>query len=231
MKRDIILIALLAFIVAVGSAAGQTKQTRDLSGFNKVSFGISGNLYVKLGEKFNVVLEGDDDVLDEVETEVTGGKLVIRRENHYFSMNNEKVNVYVTMPEMEGLGVSGSGRAEIQDNLKSNNLNLSVSGSGKLYTADLDIDNLDCSISGSGDIIVGGGNIETGDLSISGSGNYQGETAKIANASVSISGSGSCNFNVTESLKGGISGSGNVTYLGNPKVDVKVSGSGKFRSK
>jgi hypothetical protein len=231
MKRDIILIAFLALTIAVGSAAGQSKQTRNLSGFNKVSFGVAGNLYVKLGDNFNVVLEGDDDVLDEVKTEVSGGRLVIKRENHYFNMNNDKVNVYVTMPEMEGLGVSGSGKAEIQDNLKSADLNLSVSGSGKLYTADLDVNNLHCSISGSGDIIVRGGNIGTGDLSISGSGNYEGEAAEIGTASVSISGSGNCTCNVTDNLKGGISGSGNVTYSGNPKVDVRVSGSGKFRSR
>lgn len=231
MKRDIILIAFLAIILSVGTASGQSKQTRNLSDFNKVSFGVAGNLYVKLGDNYNVVLEGDNDILDAIETEVSGGKLVIRRENHYFSMNNEKVNVYVTMPGIEGLGVSGSGRAEIQDNLKSDNLNLSVSGSGKLYTADLDVSDLNCKISGSGDIIIGGGNIGAGELSISGSGNFQGEPAKISNASVSISGSGNCSLNVTEILKGGISGSGNVTYLGDPKIDVRVSGSGKFRSK
>ena len=53
-------------------------------------------------------------------------------------------------------------------------LNLSVSGSGKLYTADITVsDALDCSISGSGDIILREAvTWPNADISISGSGNY-----------------------------------------------------------
>ena len=36
------------------------------------------------------------------------------------------------MPELNGLGVSGSGKAEIKDAVKTDDLNLSVSGSGKI---------------------------------------------------------------------------------------------------
>jgi hypothetical protein len=234
MRRGIILTAIfLAISCTAGMAAGQSvvKETRDVKGFTKVSFGVSGNMYISIGSEFKVVLEGDRDDLDEIITEVTGGKLVVKKENWRFNMN-EKVNVYITMPEIEGLGVSGSGRAEIKDAVKSNDLNLSVSGSGKLYTGDIAVNNLDCSISGSGDIIVGGGNASSGDLSISGSGNYNGENAKIASADVSISGSGNCLLNVTESLTAHVSGSGNVTYTGGaPKVDARVSGSGKVRSR
>ena len=95
------------------------------------------------------------------------------------------------------------------------------------------LSNLHCSVSGSGDIIIGGeGNAKTADISISGSGNYTGEKLKIGTADVSISGSGNCTLNVTESLKGGVSGSGNVNYYGNAaKVDTRVSGSGHVRSR
>ena len=44
-----------------------------------------------------------------------------------------KLHVYITMPELNGLGVSGSGKAEIKDAVKAEDLDLSVSGSGKLY--------------------------------------------------------------------------------------------------
>jgi hypothetical protein len=232
MKKNVILSALIALTITSASALAQSvvKENRDVDGFTKVSFGVSGNLYINIGPEFKVVLEGDKDDLEDIITDVSGGRLVIKKENWRFNLN-EKVTVNITMPEVEGLGVSGSGRAEIRDVVKTNDLNLSVSGSGKLYTTDIQVSNLDCSISGSGNINVGGGSIGECNLSISGSGNYTGESAKIGYADISISGSGNCTCYVTETLKGGISGSGNVSYLGDPKIDVRISGSGKVRSR
>ena len=39
---------------------------------------------------------------------------------------------------------------------KTDDLNLSVSGSGEFYISDMTVSNLDCGISGSGDIIING---------------------------------------------------------------------------
>jgi len=235
MKKGIILsVVILAMVVSTGFSANQSgeKETRNVSGFTKVSFAVSGNLYINIGPDFKVILEGDKDVLREILTEVSNGKLVIKKDNWRFNMN-EKVTVYVTMPEITGLGVSGSGKAEIKDAVKSADMSLNVSGSGKLYTTNLVVSNLDCNISGSGDIMIGGnGSASKADISISGSGNYSGEQLKIGSADIHISGSGDCTCNVTESLKAGISGSGNINYFGNAaKVDTRVSGSGHVRSK
>ena len=235
MKKGIILSAfILSTIVftAYSSSQSTVTETRNVKDFTKVSFGVAGNLSINFGPVFKVVLEGDKSVLDDIITEVSGGRLVIKKENWRLNLN-DKVTVTITMPELIGLGVSGSGRAEIRDAVKTPELSLSVSGSGKLYTTDLTLSNLDCSISGSGDIIIGGeGNAKTADISISGSGNYTGEKLKIGSADVSISGSGNCTCNVTESLKGSVSGSGSVNYYGNAaKVDTRVSGSGHVRSR
>ena len=239
MKRVIILSAfILAIAVSEGFASDQSvvKESRDVLGFTKVNFGVSGNLYINFGPEFKVVLEGEKRYLEEIITEVSGGKLVIKNENwkmHNWRMNmNERVTVYITMPELNALGVSGSGKAEIKDVVKTGNLNLSVSGSGKIYTTDISVSNLGCSISGSGDIIMGGnGTSSKADISISGSGNYMGEPLKIGSAEIHISGSGNCTCYVTESLRASVSGSGNVSYEGNPKIDAHVSGSGKVRSR
>ncbi|MCX6253450.1 MAG: DUF2807 domain-containing protein [Bacteroidia bacterium] len=240
MKRGIILsVLVLAIAVLSGFANDQSdsKETRDVSGFTKVNFGVSGNLYINIGPEFKVELEGEKRYLEDIITEVSGGKLVIKNENwrmHNWRMNmNERVTVYITMPELKGLGVSGSGKAEIKDAVKTDDLNLNVSGSGKIYTTDITVSNLNCGISGSGDIIFGGsGSSARADISISGSGNYMGEPLKIGSAEIHISGSGNCTCNVTESLRASVSGSGNVTYSGgSPKVDARVSGSGKVRSR
>jgi len=239
MKKGVFLSAFILAITASACFAGNqsvAKETRDVSGFTKVSFGISGNLYINIGTEFKVVLEGENRVLENIITEVSGGRLVIKNEDwrmRNWRMNmNEKVTVYITMPELSGLSVSGSGKAEIKDAVKTSDLNLSVSGSGKLYASEITVSSLDCGISGSGDITLGSkGSSSKADISISGSGNYVGESFKIGSAEVHISGSGNCTCNVTESLRASVSGSGNVTYDGNPRVDAHVSGSGKVRSR
>lgn len=228
MKRAVVFLVIMSLAYAV--SAGQTvKETRDVKGFTTIGFGIAGNLYIKIGPEFSVILEGDKDDLEEVVTEVTGDRLQIKHERWRFDLR-EKVDVYITMPELEGLGVSGSGKAEILDDVRTEDLDLSVSGSGNLISAALNVENLDCSISGSGNIRLGGGNVTDAELSISGSGNFGGDEVKAETMEVSISGSGSCHCYVTGSLEARVSGSGHVTYSGNPRIDARVSGSGRVRS-
>jgi hypothetical protein len=234
MKKAIYLSVLVAgMMLTTETLIGQSteKETRTVSGFTEIGFGIAGNLYVKTGAEFSVVLEGGKKYLSEIETVVRNNKLVIRDLNNRF-FNNEKANVYITLPNLKGLGVSGSGMAQVDNSLKNDELYLNVSGSGKIIVPDIIADVLNCSISGSGNIALkGNGDIGKGDISISGSGNYAGEAAKFKNLHVQISGSGNCTCNVAESLSASISGSGNINYIGNPKVDARVSGSGHVRSK
>lgn len=223
---------LVAAVIFCGNSYGQDRETRDVSGFKQVSFGISGNLFIKTGSQFSLVLEGDKKILDDIETEVSGNKLIIRKENWRSSLRDEKVTVNLTMPQIEGLSVSGSGKAEIINSVESDNLSLAVSGSGKILTTDLDADDLRCAISGSGDIILGGkGSVDDGEISISGSGSFSGEAVEIDHLDIGVSGSGNCICNVKETLNASVSGSGDVFYSGNPKIDARVSGSGRVRSK
>src|SRR5664280_3108141 len=184
MKRGILLSAfILTVSVLSGFAIGQSmaKETRDVKDFTKVSFGIAGNLYINFGPEFKVVLEGDKKDLEEIVTDVSGGRLVIKKDNSWRFNFNDKVTVYITMPELKALGVSGSGKAEIKDAIKTDELDLSVSGSGKIFTTDLVVSKLGCNISGSGDIVPGGnGASNKADISISRSGNYEGGALKIA---------------------------------------------------
>jgi hypothetical protein len=232
-KLIFIAVSVILTVLSTAFIYGQSaeKEARNLTGFTKVSFGVPGNLYIRFGSDFKVVLEGDKDLLADIETEVSGGKLVIKKDS-WMQNNNKKVIVNITMPSIEGLGVSGSGQAEITDAVKAANLDLGVSGSGKLLINDLAADKIDCGVSGSGDILIKGtGSVGEAEISISGSGSYTGESLKIKSADVSISGSGNCQCNVSESLEASVSGSGNVTYIGNPRIDARVSGSGRVRSK
>ena len=66
----------LAFILMLFAQASlaQTTHTekRELTGFNEVSFAVSGEVFISLGKTFSVELEGDRDYLREIITEVVG---------------------------------------------------------------------------------------------------------------------------------------------------------------
>jgi hypothetical protein len=233
MKKGIFILMFItaaAFASAASKGSETVKETRNLSGFTKVGFGVAGDIFINIGPEFKVVLEGDKSLLADIKTEVSGSKLIIKKDS-WHTFDNGKVTVWITMPALEGLGVSGSGKAEIRDAIKANDLDLSVSGSGRISTSDLTLGRMDVSISGSGDIYTGGGDVKKADISISGSGNYSGETLRIAEADFSISGSGGAKCNVTDNLEAHVSGSGSVIYSGSPKVDARVSGSGRVRSR
>ena len=233
MKRRIFLLIIIAVITMTKgfSSLPDVEETRNLKGFSKVSFGVAGELYINIGPEFKVVLEGDKSLLDDIITEVSGDKLTIKKDNWNMNINNS-LKVYITMPELESLGVSGSGKAEIRDAIKASDIYFNVSGSGKIYAGNIEAGKLDCGISGSGDIIINkSGSIDEANIGISGSGSYSGESLEIKTADIQISGSGNCTCNVKESLVAHVSGSGNVSYYGNPRIDARVSGSGKVRSR
>src|SRR6478735_7917810 len=109
-----ILSALLVVLLSVASTMAQTKQTRDVSTFTKISFRVPGKLYLKQGSPQKVEIEGKKDILEKVETEVDGGRLVIKKEGKdwmdwSWGDNDDKVNIYITVKDIEGLSVSGSG--------------------------------------------------------------------------------------------------------------------------
>ncbi len=269
MKKISITVLLLAFVLA---GVAQTREKRNVSAFTKVSFRMPGKLYLKQGSTNSVELEGDPEVLSKIEATVDGGKLVIglKDENKWFSWrdwDDDKITAYVSIREVEGVYVSGSGDLIAQSKLTGGNMELKVSGSGNL-TAEIEAGDVDANVSGSGDLnlkgkmrnlesdISGSGKISfdgyingLAEVGISGSGRFMASGSAneikstisgsgkvlagdlvVDKCDVRISGSGDVEINVKTSLDANISGSGTITYKGNPsQVNSHSSGSGRIR--
>ncbi|MEQ9468576.1 MAG: head GIN domain-containing protein [Ekhidna sp.] len=206
------------------------KRTVDAGSFNELSLGIPANVYLKQGNQ-KVEIECDDDIFEEIEFELKGDRLVIKKEGIQMwgsSWRKSEVNIYISMQEIEELSVSGSGMIESDGRLEVEDIKLSVSGSGDI-DLDLRSDELDMRISGSGSIILNGEASEA-EAKISGSGKVKAEDMTVGVFEASISGSGSCYITATEEVSANISGSGSVYYKGEPKrVVSNSSGSGKIR--
>lgn len=227
MKKIIILTCLLAFTL---TSWAQEKQTRNVGDFTSISFGISGDLYLTQGNSTKVVIEGDEEDLEKIQTEVSGDRLRIYTKNSNWNWNwgNSKIKVYITVKNFDGLNVSGSGDAVSDGVIRGGDVKLSISGSGSMDMK-LEATTLDMGISGSGSISLRGKAVSS-DLSISGSGKLDAADFIVETVEVHISGSGSARVHATKEIDSRISGSGSVRYAGDPdKVYNKSSGSGSVR--
>lgn len=221
----------LAFLL---QAEAQNKETRDVPTFRRISYRVPGKLYLKQGSPQKVELEGDREVLQEIETTVKDDRLIIGDvdEDRWFSWRQtdpkNRVNVYVTVENIEGIYVSGSGDLYGESVFKTSELELKVSGSGSMeIQADVSGD-LNADVSGSGDLKVKG---NCRDLSsrVSGSGKIFIANSIRGIAQFGVSGSGKVlAAGKAESVKATISGSGKVLAadLEADRCDVNISGSG-----
>jgi len=227
-ERMKLIYSLLLTAFTLGNVFAQ--KTIDAESFTSISLKTSATVYVTQGNTFKVELEGDDDALEDADVFVRGDKLIIDSDDDWswFGNSGNDLTVHVTCPKLNGVSVSGSGKLYAKGKFTTDELDLSVSGSGRMEL-DADASDTYASVSGSGRIYLKGstGNIK---VSVSGSGRINGEDFKARECKASISGSGSCEIYVEESLDVRISGSGSVYYGGNPDhVDSHTSGSGRVK--
>lgn len=205
------------------------KETRSVSGYTAISSSGSWDVMVAYGESNSIQLEGDENLLDYIETKVEDGKLIIKNKKNVNLRSRNKITVYVSLTRLTGVSLSGSG--DIIGEGKFNNEGTSefkVSGSGKIKLAFNKIKDVEVGISGSGNIRLSG-SANSIQAKISGSGNADCSDLICDDAYAHISGSGNVRLNANKTVDANINGSGNVTYKG-AASDVKkhVSGSGRL---
>jgi len=215
--------------IQCSAAPNQHGQDRKLPSFNELILGISGEVHLKQGPVQKVEIVASDKILELIETEVKGTALHIKWNTWNVSCH-ENIKIYITMVDVKGVRVSGSGNVTADELITSDNIDLSISGSGNINMKDLKAESIKSSISGSADIMIDGANqVNTMNASISGSGSIKAQDLPVKNVEVSISGSGNCMVKATESLQARIAGSGDIYYKGSATIDGKVSGSGKIK--
>jgi hypothetical protein len=226
---------LLSFFVAIAVfasvAVAQKRETRDVSTFTKISFRTPGKVYVKQGSPQKVEIEGKAEALEKIKTKVDGDRLIIGPEGKWFDWSwfgdDDQVTVYITVANISGLSVSGSGDLIAQTKITANELDLNVSGSGSLE-AEIEAGEVSADVSGSGDLSVKG-KCKSFSSDVSGSGDVKLTVAIAGGADFDISGSGKIEASGTaQTVKAEITGSGKI-YASNLETDkckVVISGSG-----
>ena len=191
--------------------------------FDGVKLRMDANVYLTQGDRTDVIITGQANILDELEFRVRGGELII--DNERCLRDYRTIEVFLATPDIRSLSISGSGAIIGENQFVVDDLDLAISGSGNMNLA-LDADDIEATISGSGDLYLEG-LADHLDFRVSGSGDLKAFNLEVNRADIAISGSGDAEVYVLDFLDVRISGSGDVLYRGNPSIDARVSGSGK----
>ncbi len=198
--------------------------TRNVSGFTGVEN--CGSLQVKIirDSVAFVEIEGEENLIPYINTDVHGDILEIKIENHRNLDPNYPIIVYVHTPVLSSVEMSGSGNIQ-SDTLNVPQISLKISGSGDI-SMPVFATKVNAEIDGSGEMFLSGAATQA-DFEIDGSGDIHAYGMPVQECMADIAGSGSIYTTVTDVLDVVISGSGNVYYSGNPSVSVSVMGSGQ----
>ena len=196
----------------------QAEEQRALTGFERIE--LLGSLDVKYqqADSFSVRVEAPVEVLKKVETRVDGNKLVVRMKGEGKLINfgvadSRNVTVYVTSPDFLGILLKGSGDFECQRLLDTDNLEISLQGSGDISFDDVICDQVEVSLVGSGDVDV--------------------KNVKAQRSYINLVGSGDVKMNFDNSgiVEATVTGSGDITLNGNVrKYNSHVRGSGDMHT-
>lgn len=208
-KLGVVLVALILPACAASDSTVEgsgtaSSQSREVSGATAVQLDTVGTVIVAHGDQASMTIEGDDNIVALIVTDVRNDTLVIAVPDDIGSLRPSVPLIHrVTLPTISAVRLNGSGRVEL----------------------DTVGDDLEITLAGSGEIVAQG---STSRLSIglSGSGSVDASELRTETAMVDVSGAGSVEVDVVDILEIEISGSGSVRHSGPATVDSTITGSG-----
>ena len=181
---------------------------RTVSNFSGIEVSGANNVYITYAPTISVSVNGYENLVSHYVTEVRDGKLHLHYDDDV-NVKNDNIQVHITMPSFDDLELSGSCSINAAGSFNNTNeLDISTSGNGNINIEDISVNEYNIESSGSSNVSTLG--------------------VKAKTASVEISGSSMVTLSVQDKLDVHISGSGTVSYDGEPSaVNSDISGSGK----
>ena len=244
----LILIGLASQAQNTGLIHDNHAQLRKVGNFTAIKVSSAIDLYLTQSSTCQVAVSAsNEEYRDKIITEVDGGTLIIKIDNHdgWFNWKNwgdQKAKAYVSVKDLNALTASGatnirlvnrvespklkiklSGASDLKGDIMGGNISIEVSGASD-YKGQLDAKNIMIDGSGASKVELSG---KVDDLSVEVSG---ASDAKLYNllakgAIVHASGASTANVNVSQLLKAEASGASNINYKGEASIK-EMSNSG-----
>jgi hypothetical protein len=229
----------------ISGSGDRIEETRTVSGFTGVELATPGTLTIVVGEKEELRIEAEDNLIPHIETRVRSGKLTIETREGVNLRNTQPLRYYLTVKDLDTIVISSSGDIEVPDleaehfsvmvrssgnldmgNLAADTLTVKLSSSGDMRMGMLNADILKVEINSSGNLDIVGGEVQRQDITINSSSDYAAQDLQSAEAEVRLRSNGSATIRVRDHLKTRLSSSGDLRFFGNPTVDARTSSSG-----
>lgn len=215
--RKLILLLLLGLLVVncrhanlgpqvVGSGVRKTEQ-RNVAPFTSISTEGAFEIEIVSQQPQSLSLEGDDNLLPLVSTDVSNGVLHIKN-TRGFSTNNG-IRIKISVPDIDGVSANGAGTINV----------------ARVKNGKFDIDS-----NGAASINVSG---ETNTLRIvaNGAGKIDTHKLRASEAVVESNGVSRVELHAADKLDVTVSGPSQVIYEGDPKVNQRLNGPGSVQKK
>lgn len=226
-----LIIALIGINATVLAGEKERSEDRNVRSFDAVKVSAGIDLFISMGDNESVKVVADDDIIDDVKTEVRGGTLHVYMKNqnwldNIFSWGKTiPRKVYVTASELNSIEASSGSDVKSENTLKGDALKVEAS-SGSDVKLDVIYKEVTLSTSSGSDARLSGRAKYFNARSSSGSDiNARDLEAQICK--VSVSSGADATVTATEELEANASSGGDVGYYGNPeKVDIDESSGG-----
>jgi len=201
------------------------KEIRNVDEFTKLDVSGAFDVILIQGDKCEVVIEADADVIDNVITIVSGSKLEISVKN---SPNHVDVlKAYVTFKNLDNIELSGAVELKTETRLKTDKLFLDVSGATETELM-LEVNSFESDCSGASEMTLSGF-AQSVDMDISGASEVDALELEATDFNLEVSGASEAKVYVKNELRVESSGASEVRYKGSPKVTSESSGASTIK--
>jgi hypothetical protein len=211
MKKVLALLVLLIFAAGchhgirsqIKGSGKRVSQKRDVGAFTAISTEGAFNIEVTCQKDLSLEIEGDDNILDFVSSEVSNHVLRLKNIKEY--SQSEPVKFKIAVPNLDGLTVLGAGNIDIKG-INNDKFEIDASGAPSISVA---------------------GTTKVVDIDTTGAGKIDTYNLHATRAVVDSRGVSKVDLDVSEQLDVKIAGPSKVTYQGDPVVNKTVNGPGK----
>ncbi|GAB3194929.1 hypothetical protein ABID22_000055 [Pontibacter aydingkolensis] len=199
-------------------------QDRKAAGFTGID--VSGGFSVEItqGSNEGVRLEAEENLLDNIKTEVRNG--VLRIYNDKSLSTSKGMKAYITVKELNKIDISGGVKVVGKSTFKTNAMTLDMSGGSKVMLA-VEAKQIKADMSGASKVELKG---KTDNLTMEMSGASQVDASELAANDVKIGASGASKVKVhaDKTLHIDASGASAVYYKGTPSITSETSAAARI---
>ena len=204
-----------------GSGRTVTRQF-DLAGFSSVAAGHSFQVTITRGNEYRVTVTADDNLVDYLDVTTSGNALRLYLKPN-LNLRNATLQAQITMPELDGVDLSGACHATIAGFSSEKALAIELSGASSLR-GDIQSGDARMNLSGASNVELQGGAANLR-VSASGASYAKLERFNVKTAVAGASGASRIEVNASDRLEADASGASRVRYVGKPEI-VKRQASG-----